>query len=144
MLHLRDAKGTGGRESPSATRRTSTSARSGRRTARRSPTATTAISCGLDVASGKSTKVDSHTFFSGPFFDAAWSPDSRWLAYTKVMPQQPAGRVPARHETGKSHQVTDGMSDARHPAFDKGGKYLYFTASTDIGPTTTTASTCPA
>jgi tricorn protease len=27
------------------------------------------------------------------------------------------------------------MSDARHPAFDKNGKYLYFTASTDIGPT---------
>jgi tricorn protease len=29
------------------------------------------------------------------------------------------------------------MSDARHLAFDKDGKYLYFTASTDIGPTTT-------
>src|SRR5262249_43167314 len=36
--------------------------------------------------------------------------------------------------TGQAHQVTDGMSDARHPAFDKDGKYLYFTASTDIGP----------
>src|SRR5262249_17399859 len=31
-------------------------------------------------------------------------------------------------------QVTDGMSDARYPVFDKGGKYLYFTASTDVGP----------
>src|SRR5437588_8217164 len=26
------------------------------------------------------------------------------------------------------------MSDARYVAFDKDGKYLYFTASTDIGP----------
>jgi tricorn protease len=26
------------------------------------------------------------------------------------------------------------MSDARHVAFDKGGKYLYFTASTNLGP----------
>ena len=26
------------------------------------------------------------------------------------------------------------MSDARYPAFDKSGKYLYFTASTNIGP----------
>src|SRR5204862_5595422 len=34
----------------------------------------------------------------------------------------------------KSHQVTDGMSDARYPVFDKSGKYLYFGASTDIGP----------
>jgi tricorn protease len=30
--------------------------------------------------------------------------------------------------------VTDGMSDARYPAFDKDGKFLYFTASTDSGP----------
>ena len=34
----------------------------------------------------------------------------------------------------KSTQVTDGMSDARYPVFDKDGKYLYFTASTDSGP----------
>jgi tricorn protease-like protein len=28
----------------------------------------------------------------------------------------------------KSTQVTDGMSDATNPVFDKDGKYLYFTA----------------
>jgi tricorn protease len=39
-------------------------------------------------------------------------------------------------ETGKATQVTDGMSDARYAAFDKNGKYLYFTASTNNGPTT--------
>ena len=37
-------------------------------------------------------------------------------------------------ETKKATQITDGMSDALFPAFDKSGKYLYFTASTDIGP----------
>src|SRR5439155_1069504 len=31
-------------------------------------------------------------------------------------------------------QATDGMSDAGHPVFDKDGKYLYFTASTNSGP----------
>src|SRR4249920_153659 len=35
---------------------------------------------------------------------------------------------------GKSHQVTDGMSDAVSPAFDASGKYLYFLASTNYGP----------
>ncbi len=30
--------------------------------------------------------------------------------------------------------MTDGLSDAASPAFDASGKYLYFTASTDIGP----------
>ena len=34
---------------------------------------------------------------------------------------------------GKTTQVTDGMSDAESPAFDKNGKYLYFTASTNSG-----------
>jgi tricorn protease len=29
--------------------------------------------------------------------------------------------------------VTDGMSDAENPVFDKNGKYLYFTASTNSG-----------
>src|SRR5262249_55239583 len=37
--------------------------------------------------------------------------------------------------SGEKHRLTDGMSDARFPAFDRDGKYLYFTASTDIGPT---------
>ena len=34
-------------------------------------------------------------------------------------------------EQGKSYQVTDGMSDALYPVFDKEGKSLYLTASTD-------------
>src|SRR5207244_8491648 len=37
-------------------------------------------------------------------------------------------------DTGKKNHITDGMSDARDPAYDKNGKYLYLTASTDIGP----------
>src|SRR5437870_4989144 len=37
---------------------------------------------------------------------------------------------------GKAFQLTDGMSDAISPAFDAGGKYLYFLASTDYGPRT--------
>src|SRR6266852_4997204 len=36
-------------------------------------------------------------------------------------------------ETAKSTPVTDGMSDAQLPVFDKSGKYLYFTASTNLG-----------
>jgi tricorn protease len=39
-------------------------------------------------------------------------------------------------EQAKSLQLTDGLSDARFPAFDRKGLYLFFTASTDVGPTT--------
>src|SRR5947207_15320847 len=36
----------------------------------------------------------------------------------------------------KSHQITDGLADSVSPAFDAGGKYLYFMASTNYGPST--------
>jgi tricorn protease len=91
----------------------------------------------LDVASGKSAKVDTNTY-ENPFrsFDPKWSPDSQWLTYTK----QGKNHLHAVHlysaKTGLSHRLTDGMSDARYPVFDKGGKYLFFTASTDVGPST--------
>ncbi len=38
-------------------------------------------------------------------------------------------------DDAKSHQITDGLSDARRPVFDRDGQYLYFTASTNFGPT---------
>jgi tricorn protease len=36
-------------------------------------------------------------------------------------------------ETGESHAVTDGMSDAVSPVFDRSGKYLFLISSTDNG-----------
>ena len=36
-------------------------------------------------------------------------------------------------ESGKESQITDGISDARYPVFDKGGKSLFFGVSTDVG-----------
>ncbi len=37
-------------------------------------------------------------------------------------------------EAGTSHPVTDGLSEVGEPVFDRGGDYLYFSASTDAGP----------
>ena len=66
----------------------------------------------------------------------AWSPDSRWIAYTKILKNHLRAVFAYSVETGKATQVTDGMSDARYAVFDKNGEHLYFTASTDAGPTT--------
>jgi tricorn protease len=90
----------------------------------------------IDIASGKSVKIDHHNYYEDPGFDTDWSPDSRWLAYTKMMDNKLRSAFLYDTKASKSHQITDGMSDARYPAFDKGGKYLFFTASTDVGPTT--------
>jgi tricorn protease len=61
-----------------------------------------------------------------------WSPDSRWIAYTRQLQNHLHAVFAYSIEQGKSYQLTDGLSDALFIAFDKNGKYLYFTASTDV------------
>ena len=61
-----------------------------------------------------------------------WSPDSKWIAYAKQLPNLFRGIMVYSLENDKSYQITDGLSDAVSPAWDKSGKYLYFLASTDI------------
>jgi len=62
-----------------------------------------------------------------------WAPDSKWLAYTKRLTNEYSAIFIYSLEQKKSFQITDGMSDCKLPAWDKSGKYLYFTASTDYG-----------
>jgi tricorn protease len=89
----------------------------------------------VDLAAKKPVRVDDDRFWSrtGDVFQAAWSPDSKWIAYAKRLPNYLGAVFLHSIEQGTSVQVTDGMSDARAPVFDAGGKYLYFTASTDTG-----------
>lgn len=89
----------------------------------------------LDLASGKSTLIDTNPY-ENPLYvlNATWSPDSKWLAYHRDLDSHIAAVFLYSFESGKSTQVTDGLSDARYPAFDNGGKYLYFAASTNSGP----------
>ena len=88
----------------------------------------------LDVASGRFTKIDTDTYDDpGRGFDAAWSPDSRWVAYSKSLDSHMRAIFLYSMSGAKTHQVTDGMADAITPAFDAGGKYLYFLASTNYG-----------
>lgn len=91
----------------------------------------------VDLANGKLVKVDTNYYESPQHsLDPSWSPDSRWITYTKQLPSHIRAVFVYSLETGKSSQVTDGMSDARFAVFDRNGKYLYFTASTNAGPTT--------
>jgi tricorn protease len=90
----------------------------------------------VEVASGKMTTIATdHYYDPERTFNPAWSPDSQWLAYTKELPSHFHAIFAHPVTGGQSQQLTDGMSDARYPAFDRGGLYLYFTASTNVGPT---------
>jgi len=86
----------------------------------------------VDVATGASKLVDTD-YYEGPQFNQNWAPDSKWVAYAKQLPSHLHAVYVYSVEQGKIYQVTDGMSDALYPVFDKNGKYLYFTASTDLG-----------
>jgi len=66
-------------------------------------------------------------------FSPVWSPDSRYIAYQRQLPNFLHAIVVYDTEDGQAHQITDGMSNATNPAFDKTGKYLYFLASTNTG-----------
>jgi len=86
----------------------------------------------VDIEKGTPVKVD--TLGRGFALNQKWSPDSRWLVYTKPLKSWYSAVFAYSLDEGKTHQITDGLGDAGHPAFDKSGKYLYFTSSTDIGP----------
>lgn len=91
----------------------------------------------IDVKSGAATKIDTDNY-SDPqrSFGASWSPDSKWITYTKNLKSRLRAVFVYSVTDKKSYQITDGLADAISPTFDAGGKYLYFLASTDFGPKT--------
>jgi tricorn protease len=91
----------------------------------------------LDTESGKIQKIDSDELYvPGPFRNlfGSWSPDSKWIAYTRLTSTHFQKVLIYSVDEKNSYEVTDGLSDATDPVFDRGGKYLYFFASTDAGP----------
>src|SRR5437588_8265827 len=88
----------------------------------------------VEVAGGKPLLVDTD-YYESQTMEQTWSPDSKWIVYAKTLPSHMHALWAYSLEDKKKTQITDGMSDASSPQFDKGGKYLFFLASTDIGPT---------
>jgi len=93
----------------------------------------------VDLKEGVPVLVDTDRFANfDPVRDLqfAWSPDGRWMAYIKQLESYLHAIFIYSLEEERSYQLTDGMSDVRHVAFDRKGQYLYFTASTDTGLST--------
>lgn len=90
----------------------------------------------VDVAMRKTVQVGKERYWNplGGDWAPIWSPDSQWLAFATRLPNYLAAIHLYSLASGKTTQITDGMSDAKDPVFDKDGRYLYFTASTDSGP----------
>lgn len=88
----------------------------------------------LDVASGQAKVVGSDPWMVPQrTLNPVWSPDSKWIAYSSRLKSLYHVILVSNVETGETKQVTDGLADATWPAWDAGGKYLWFMASTDFG-----------
>jgi tricorn protease len=92
----------------------------------------------LDTTTGKLTTMGEPGVYGGFSTSRSgvdWSPDSKWVVYTRSMPNHLHSLFLYSVEKGTSTQLTDDMADAYSPAFDRNGKYLYFIASSNEGAT---------
>ncbi len=88
----------------------------------------------LDITGDKPVRVDTDTY-DHPVrtMFPVWSPDSKWLTYAKRLENHMRAVFVYSLARNTTFQITDGLSDAITPAFDRNGKYLYFLASTNFG-----------
>lgn len=89
----------------------------------------------VDLATGKAAKAASERLYAPQkTLKPSWSPDSRWVAYTLAGPTYVRSLHVYDTVSAESFPLTDGLSDVSDPVFDKGGKLIWFLASTDAGP----------
>ncbi len=87
----------------------------------------------FDVASGSNLLVDKQTYRGRSEIDPKWSPDSKWLTWSRDLTNLYNAVFLYSLESKKVTQLTDSIADSESPIFDRDGKHLYFIASTDVG-----------
>jgi len=91
----------------------------------------------INAAGGTPVLIDRDTYdVPARNLKPHWSPDSKWISYTRLMKNHLRAVHLYSIQSGRTTQVSDGMSSAEDAQFDPNGKYLYFTASTDTALTT--------
>jgi len=86
----------------------------------------------VDVDSRKIVEVASATRFE--IRDYAWSPDSRWIAYTRPEELGMSKVYLTRLQDGATVAVTDGWYESYQPEFSADGKYLFLISNRDFNP----------
>lgn len=92
----------------------------------------------VDIETKKITLVDNDRLSSitgrtSNHFQPSWSYDSNWIAYVKSLENGVRTLFMYNLETRERTQITDGMSTVNQPTFSRDGKYLFFSASTNMG-----------
>jgi tricorn protease len=87
----------------------------------------------VNVETGDARKVDTDQWMvPARTVNPVFSPDSRWIAYAKRLPNQLHAVMIHSIADGTNRQITDGLSDVIAPAWDASGKYLYMLGSTNF------------
>jgi len=81
---------------------------------------------------GDAVKIDSSD--RAPLYSYSFSPDSRWIAYTKVMPNDFGAVFIYDTQEKLSRRVTSAFTGSGSPAWDPEGKYLYFVSGRLMNP----------
>jgi tricorn protease len=87
----------------------------------------------LDVATKKVTLVNHALAFE--IRDFAWSPDSKWITFTRPEEEFMTKVFVYSLEQDKSTAITDPWFAAGGPRFSSDGKYLFFVSARDFSPT---------
>lgn len=91
----------------------------------------------VDVETGAVHQMDKAlTWLHGPCaaFRVSWSSDSRWIAYSRDLPNGNNGIFIYDTKNGEKHQVTSGFYSDQSPVFDPDGKYVFFLTGRTFNP----------
>ena len=84
------------------------------------------------VRSGQITEVDKSDKWE--FRDYSWSPDSRWIAYTRPEAEMMDRICIYSLRDKKSYELTDGWYRASDSTFSSDGKFIFFISDRDFNP----------
>ncbi len=90
----------------------------------------------LEIATGQVVQVSRNEGSLGiAWADAAWSPDSKWIAFEQRNPKTLYDDLVLYSlESRKTTVLTDGFANVDAPCFSADGCHLFFAASVDRGP----------
>ncbi|HLP74955.1 MAG TPA: PDZ domain-containing protein [Bacteroidales bacterium] len=84
----------------------------------------------MDIATGKTTDVDQGT--TDELRSYSFSPDSKWIAYTREGSNTESSIWFYEIASGKKQQVTDGVFSDNSPVFSMDGNYIFFISNRDF------------
>ncbi|MEJ7739258.1 MAG: S41 family peptidase [Chitinophagaceae bacterium] len=90
-----------------------------------------------DITTAKTTQVDKGLRMSqGALenFRCNWSPDSRWITYSRDLENYHSGIFLYDYKAKKLHQATSGFYFCADPVFDADGKHLFLSTNQSFQP----------